>query len=801
MRAFFIRFLLLYCLSALASAETLNLTNGWNLAGNSVNTPLVVASTFGDASTVSTVWKWIPVSGKWAFYTPSLADGGAAYALSNGYDYLTTINGGEGFWVNARTAFTAILPAGTPTSSNDFADQFIPPNKLTSGWSLIATGDNPTTIQFTNTISLTPPVAPIVVATSLVSLWAWNSNSSSWYFYAPSMENDGSLSPYLASKGYLDFKLNGKTLGSTTGFWVNKAGLISSLPPSPSPGLTPQSIGAISFSPTTLAVGGTMTVSAGATSKLAVNFKSTTPSICTVSGYIITAISAGTCSIAANQSGNTSYSPAPELTQYITVMPAVSVSPNNLNFTTLGIGTSALGSWNVTVTNNGPTTLVISAITSSNSDFAVAQNNCNNIATGASCVISLSFGPTAIGARSGTLSILSNDTDSPHTVTLSGTGVKGSQIISALSLSPGTLVYLGTSTLSATSTSGNAVTFSSKSPDICTVIGNTVSDVTIGTCIIAANQAGDANHIMAAELLQSITVSNLNQTIGVISFNPTTLAVGGTTTVSAIATSTLPVTFTSMNLDVCTVSGNIVTGITTGTCTIAANQAGNSNYSAAAQATQTITLTQLPVTVHLGKGWNLIGSGGKLAWTANSVFSDKNKIITVWKWLGNLSMWEFYTPSMSPAELQNYADNKGYKVLDSIAGQDGIWVNAVEAQDINLVFGGAYTAVDHRATLLKNWNLVSVGEALTPVRFNNYLTVYTGPTPPEIGSASTTTAIQSNLTTLWAWNNATAGWLFYSPALQLDLSLATYIDSKGYLDFTKENKLLGPGVGFWVNKP
>lgn len=118
-------------LSANVLATTLNLQSGWNLVGNSVNAPLDVAATLGDATKVTTVWKWIPATSKWAFYTPALADGGAAYAAAKGYDFLTAINGGEGFWVNARTSFTAQLPAGTSVGISYFQDQIDPTqNKL-----------------------------------------------------------------------------------------------------------------------------------------------------------------------------------------------------------------------------------------------------------------------------------------------------------------------------------------------------------------------------------------------------------------------------------------------------------------------------------------------------------------------------------------------------------------------------------------------------------------------------------------------------------------------------------------------
>jgi len=80
------------------------MSTGWNLLGNGVNDgPINVSAPFGDPSKVISVWKWIAASTKWAFYTPLMntTDLGV-YAAGKGYDVLSTINAGEGFWVNAK---------------------------------------------------------------------------------------------------------------------------------------------------------------------------------------------------------------------------------------------------------------------------------------------------------------------------------------------------------------------------------------------------------------------------------------------------------------------------------------------------------------------------------------------------------------------------------------------------------------------------------------------------------------------------------------------------------------------------
>src|SRR5450759_3952592 len=155
-------------LSLGAQAQTTAaLVAGCNLIGNGSTATLNVASTtfFGDPNKVATVWKWVTASSRWAFYTPNQTDGGAAYAASKGYDFLTTISGGEGFWVNAKTAFTASLPAGTAVTSASF-------QSMASGWSLIAIGDNKTPRTFNNALSLTPPAAGDIPP-NVTTLWAW----------------------------------------------------------------------------------------------------------------------------------------------------------------------------------------------------------------------------------------------------------------------------------------------------------------------------------------------------------------------------------------------------------------------------------------------------------------------------------------------------------------------------------------------------------------------------------------------------------------------------------------------------
>src|SRR5580698_5398643 len=85
-----------------------------------------------------------------------------------------------------------------------------------------------------------------------------------------------------------------------------------------------------------------------------------------------------------------------------------------------------------------------------------------------------------------------------------------------------------------------------------------------------------------------------------ITFNTLSSKVYGAVpfTVSATATSTLGVSFnSSTTLSVCTVTGNTVTIVSGGTCTVQATQTGNTNYSAATPVSQSFTVTPASETI------------------------------------------------------------------------------------------------------------------------------------------------------------------------------------------------------------
>ncbi len=122
--------------------------------------------------------------------------------------------------------------------------------------------------------------------------------------------------------------------------------------------------------------------------------------------------------------------------------------------------------------------------------------------------------------------------------------------------------------------------------------------LTVGNHPIIADYSGDSAYtVSTGTVTGGQTVNPIPQTITNFTFNPTTLTIGGTTIASATGgASGNPVTFTSTTPSVCTVSGNTVTGVAGGTCTLSADQAGNDNYTAAPQVTQSLIVGQTTAT-------------------------------------------------------------------------------------------------------------------------------------------------------------------------------------------------------------
>jgi len=252
----------------------------------------------------------------------------------------------------------------------------------------------------------------------------------------------------------------------------------------------------------------------------------------------------------------------------------------------------------VTVQNIGNSQLNITALSVA-ANFAQipgsgSPEDCSSstsLNAGAECNLSLSFTPEAVGSIQGSVVLTDNALNgnpATQSVQLSGTGLAATQTISFSGL-PSSATYgsAGPYTLSATASSGLPVSYSVIGP--ASISGTTLTITGAGTVVVTASQAGNGDYNAATPVSQSIVVGQASQTITFNSIAAQT--VGATLSLSASASSGLTVSFSSSTTTVCTVSGTTATMLAPGTCTIAASQAGNTNYAAATTVTQSFTVS------------------------------------------------------------------------------------------------------------------------------------------------------------------------------------------------------------------
>lgn len=147
-------------------------------------------------------------------------------------------------------------------------------------------------------------------------------------------------------------------------------------------------------------------------------------------------------------------------------------------------------------------------------------------------------------------------------------------------------------TVTASTTSGLDVTFESDDTDIATVSGNEITILAAGEVNITASQAGDEEYNAATAVSQLLVVNKADQ---IITFEAISdLSIGDVITLSASSTSGLEITFTVSEGNA-EITGDQLEAISDGSVTVVASQAGNDNYNAAEDASQTFTIVPDPL--------------------------------------------------------------------------------------------------------------------------------------------------------------------------------------------------------------
>jgi len=213
------------------------------------------------------------------------------------------------------------------------------------------------------------------------------------------------------------------------------------------------------------------------------------------------------------------------------------------------------------------------------------------------------------GSKSGSIALSSTDATTINvpitTSTVSAKGVTGSFVAANKTYDGATSATVNSRSLTGVLGS-DQVTLSGGTATFDTATAGTGKTVTL-TGATLAGTAKD-NYTLSSVATTTADITKANQTI---TFNSLSAA-NNDFSLSATANSGLPVSFTSSNLGVATVSGNQVTLVAAGTTTITATQAGNENYEAATSVTQELTVSSVPYRLVAGDiaviGYNAVAN-------------------------------------------------------------------------------------------------------------------------------------------------------------------------------------------------
>ncbi len=136
--------------------------------------------------------------------------------------------------------------------------------------------------------------------------------------------------------------------------------------------------------------------------------------IAVVFGPVTSGIKAGNVAIYSNDVAS------PQVLTLVGTSTAGNLVPSALVFPAQKVGTPSAAKL-VTLTNAGTESLIIGSALATG-DFS-QNNNCpSSLLPNGSCTLSVTFSPSVVGTRTGSISISDNDGSSPQTITLTGTG-------------------------------------------------------------------------------------------------------------------------------------------------------------------------------------------------------------------------------------------------------------------------------------------------------------------------------------------------------------------------------------------
>ena len=336
-------------------------------------------------------------------------------------------------------------------------------------------------------------------------------------------------------------------------------------------------------SPDNVAYGsGTVPITASSTSGQPIAYSTTTPGVCSVSTTgVVTTLSTGVCTVNLNQPAAGNYAAAGQQTVTINV----GAGANTITFPALS--NAVIGATPPVPAATATSGVAPTYTSTTMSVCTVTSAGVITDLTPGTCTITAAQGATGNYAAATSVSQSFQVTPLTDNITVTSPA------------SPDNVSYTngGTVPITASSTSGQPLTYSTTSP-ACTVSSTgVITEVSTGICMVSVSQPAAGNY--AAATTQTVTVS-IGAGTNTITFPALANTPAGATAPvpAATATSGVAPTYTSSTMSVCTVtSAGVITDLTPGTCTITAAQGATGNYAAATSVSQSYQVTPLTDTI------------------------------------------------------------------------------------------------------------------------------------------------------------------------------------------------------------
>ncbi len=287
--------------------------------------------------------------------------------------------------------------------------------------------------------------------------------------------------------------------------------------------------------------------------------------------------SAGSASGSISVISNATNSPTPIALSGTGVTLQLTASPNSVGFGNVTVGSSSTQP--VTLTNTGTGSVTVSQASVTGAGFTTSGLTLPlTLNAGQSASFNAVFSPTTAGTANGNLSVVSNATNSPASVALSGTGVTLQLSASPSSVNFGNVGVgtTGTQSITLTNSGTGSITVTQASV---TGTGFSTSGLTL-PLTLSAGQSANFNAVFSPTATGSAS-GNISL-VSNASNSPTSIALSGTAVTLQLSVAPSSVTF-----------GNVIVGSSSSQTVVVTNTG-----------TATVTVSQLNVT---GSGFSATG--------------------------------------------------------------------------------------------------------------------------------------------------------------------------------------------------